>query len=379
MNFLFVCGGTAGHINPALAIAEEVRRVAPDSKVLFVGAGKEMEKRLIPQAGFHLVNINMSGFRRSFKAEDIAYNLGAVRSLTAAGLKADKLISKFKPHAVIGTGGYICYPVMRRAARRGIPTVVHESNAVPGLTTKLLSATVDKVLISFPGLEEQYRRPGCVVLTGTPVRGGFSHAPASDDMAPRCCKPLVVSFWGSLGAERMNEVMTDFILRNIEAGSFYHIHAAGKGAAVDAMKNRLRKLGGPYELPLGIEIREYINDMQSVMAKADLVMCRAGGSTIAELTCLGKPALLIPSPYVTNDQQMKNAKQVEKAGGAIMLQEKDCTGEILYNAVSSILGDERKRGEMSVAQKALGVPDSAGKIVGIIMELCKRREEGEVS
>lgn len=370
MNFLFVCGGTAGHINPALAIAEEVRRSIADSKILFVGAGKELEKKLIPQAGFHLVNISMSGFRRSFKAEDIAYNLNTIRSLAAAGVKAEKLISKFKPDAVIGTGGYICYPVMRRAARHGIPTVVHESNAVPGLTTKLLSESVDRVLISFPGLEEQYRRPERVVLTGTPVRGGFSAASGCTESQARCDKPLVVSFWGSLGAERMNETMTDFIARNIASESFNHIHAAGKNAAVEAMKNRLRRLGVPDELPQGIEIREYIDDMQSIMAKADIVMCRAGGSTIAELTCLGKPAVLIPSPYVTNDQQIKNAIQVEKAGGAIMLQEKDCTGEQLFDTVSSILGDDRKQSEMSDAQKALGVPDSAVKIVGIIMELC---------
>ena len=399
MNFLFVCGGTAGHINPALAIAEEILKNMPDAKILFVGAGKEPEKRLIPYAGFHLVNIRMSGLRRSFSSENLVYNLNTLRNLSTAGVKAENLISRFKPDAVIGTGGYICYPVMRKAAQLGIPTLVHESNAVPGLTTKLLSAVVDKVLISFPGLEELYRRPERVVITGTPVRGGFDAAIESET-PPHRARPLVVSFWGSLGAERMNEMMTDFIKLDMENGLFEIIHAAGINGGAGLMKNRLdrqwaaskpgvenreiaasrqgaenremaaSKPGAAAELPPGIEIREYIDDMQAVMSAADLVLCRAGGSTIAELTVMGKPAVLIPSPYVTNNQQMENAKQVQKAGGAILLQEKDCTGEVLYSVVSSLLADREKLISMATAQKELGVPDAAERIVGLTLEQC---------
>ena len=371
MTFLFVCGGTAGHINPALAIAEEVRRLLPDAKVLFVGAGKELEKKLIPQAGFHLVNIKMSGFRRSLTSKDFAFNIKALRALATAGVKSEELIARFRPDAVIGTGGYICYPVMRRAAGMGIPTFVHESNAVPGLTTKLLSASVDKVLVSFPGLSKLYRRPENVVLTGTPVRWGFEHDPVNSEYEKKPgAKPLVVSFWGSLGAERMNEMMTDFIMKNIEAGSFDHIHAAGRSGSFDAMLSRLRKLRAADELPAGIEIREYIDDMQSVMAKADIIMCRAGGSTIAELKVLGKPAVLIPSPYVTNNQQLENAAQVEKSGGAVMLQEKDCTGIMLYDKICTMLSNPEKLQEMSAAMKEQGLPDCAANIVKFIMEHC---------
>jgi len=368
MNFLFVCGGTAGHINPALAIAEEARRIEPRAKILFVGAGKELEKKLIPRAGFHLVNIKMSGFRRGLTLKNLAFDINVARALATASVKAEELVTRFKPDAVIGTGGYICYPVIRRAAKLCIPTFIHESNAVPGLTTKLLSASVDKVFVSFPGLEKLYRRPENVVLTGTPVRGGFEHVPAGKEA--RGGKPVVVSFWGSLGAERMNEMMTEFIMDNLSTKAFDHIHAAGRSDSADALKSRLKKLGAPDELPPGIEIREYIDDMQSVMERADIVMCRAGGSTIAELTILGKPAVLIPSPYVTNNQQIENATQVEKAGGAVMLREKDCTGQILYDTILSMLNDPNKLKRMSEASKHLGSPDCAANIICIIMERC---------
>jgi len=370
MSFLFVCGGTAGHINPALAIASRLQSIRPDARILFVGAGKSLERKLIPGAGFHLVNIRMGGLRRDFSPDSFVYNMNTVRYLSTAGVKARELIGRFSPDAVIGTGGYICYPILRKASQMGIPTLVHESNAVPGLTTKLLSASADMVLTSFQGLERLYRRPERVIFTGTPIRGGFAAASAGCGTAVSNEKPLIVSFWGSLGAERMNETMTDLIRINAKTMLFDHIHAAGKNGGVTIMKHRLRQAGGPEELPPGIEIREYIDDMQSVMAKADIVICRAGGSTIAEVAVSGKPAILIPSPYVTNNQQVENAKQVQKAGGAVLIQEKDCTGEVLYDVISLLLADREKLGRMSAAQRAMGVPDAAERIARLILEIC---------
>jgi len=365
MNFLMVCGGTAGHINPALAIAEELRRRVPDAKILFVGAGKALEKRLIPRAGFHLVNIRMSGLKRGFSPDELIYNLNTFRNLATAGIKSEKLIRRFEPSAVIGTGGYICYPVLKKAAQMGIPTVVHGADAVPGLTTKLLSATVDRVLVSFPGLEGLYRKPDRVVFTGTPVRDGFEahlHIPERDGQKR---KPLVVSFWGSLGAERMNEIIAEFIKLNIDSCKFDHIHATGRNG-VQEMNKRLFRHGTAGELPPWIEIREYIDDMPSVMKAADIMICRAGASTIAELTAMGKPAILIPSPYVTDNHQDDNAEQLRKAGGAIVLREKDCTGELLYHEVTSLLKDSEKINKMILGQKSLAVPDAASRIVNII-------------
>jgi len=373
MKFLLVCGGTAGHINPALAIATELRRNIPDAKVLFVGAGKESEKRLIPDGGFHLVNIRMSGLKRGISPEELIYNAKTARNLATAGIKAGKLLQRFKPDAVIGTGGYVCYPILKKAAQMGIPTVIHGSDAVPGLTIKLLSATVDKVLVSFPGLERLYRRPERVVFTGTPVRSGFKMPPENGKIRGIKTKPLLVSFWGSQGAERMNETMAEFIRLNIDKCLFNHIHATGMSGGVKEMKNRLKKLEAPDNLPQGIEIREYIDDMSSVMANADLVLCRAGASTLAELTVMGKPAVLVPSPYVTNNHQEENARQLHDAGGALMILEKDCTGETLFDTVTSLLMDKEKLAEMSEAQKKLATPNAVEKIVEVVLTLCNRR------
>ena len=376
MNFLFACGGTAGHINPALAIAAELRRRIPNAEILFVGADREMEKRLIPPAGYELVNIKMSGLKRGFSPSDLLYNIKTFRNLTAAGKKTAKIIEEFKPQAVIGTGGYICYPVLKKGARMGIPTFVHESNAVPGLTTMLLSSIVDRVLVSFPGIEKNYRCPDRVVFTGTPVRLGFEAEEQNFIKKESNKKPLVLSFWGSLGAEHMNETIADFIKLNVNSREFNHIHATGKSNGVAEMKARLKQIGVPDDLPPGMEIREYIDDMQSVMEQADIVLCRAGGSTVAELTVMGKPAVLIPSPYVSNNEQEKNAEQLLKAGGAVMLKEKNCSGEVLYNIVTDILRNDNKLKNMLEAQKALGVPKAAQGIADLIITFVTRNEGG---
>ena len=370
MKFIFACGGTAGHINPALSVAAGLCARVPDSKILFIGAGRELENRLVPRAGYEIVNIEMSGLRRGFSPEGFAHNLKTLKNLAAANTKASSIIGEFCPDAVVGTGGYICYPVLRTAAKAGIPTFIHESNAVPGLTTKLLSTIVDKVLVAFPGIENQYRKPDRVVFTGTPVREGFAACLEAQSKQEKDRKPLAVSFWGSLGAERMNEMMAEFISLNARGGYFDHIHATGKNGSLEVMRKRLQQLGVPEELPPGIEIREYIDDMQAVMSSADIILCRAGGSTIAELTAIGKPAVLVPSPYVTNDQQVKNAKKVREGGGAVMILEENCSGRELFDTVLSILRDRDKLENMSAAQKALGAPDASDRIAGIIMSYC---------
>ncbi|MCL2401439.1 MAG: UDP-N-acetylglucosamine--N-acetylmuramyl-(pentapeptide) pyrophosphoryl-undecaprenol N-acetylglucosamine transferase, partial [Oscillospiraceae bacterium] len=313
------------------------------------------------------VNIKMTGLQRGFSPEKLVHNIKTAKHLITAGAEAGRIIREFKPDAVIGTGAYVCYPVLKKAARMGIPTFIHEQNAVPGLANKLLSASVDKVLVSFPGLEKQFKRPERVVFTGTPVRGEF----IAEQKGRQNLKPLVVSFWGSLGAAHMNEVMAEFIKRNIDESAFDHIHATGgKRSNVDEMIIRLENLVAPTALPQGIQIREYIDDMPSVMASADIVLCRAGATTIAELTVLGKPAMLVPSPNVTNNQQEENAKQLQKSGGAVMILEKDCTGEKLYDAVLALLKDKEKLKSMSDAQKALGAPNAARKIVELIIDVC---------
>jgi len=372
MKFLFVCGGTAGHINPALAIAGELRNMLPDAEFLFIGSGRQLENRLVPQAGFKIENISSGGFTRGLSLGGIAANLKSAAKLLLGMHQASQIVRKFKPDAVIGTGGYVCYPVLSAAAGMGIPTVIHESNAIPGMTTKLVSGKVDKVMVSFPGMERMFKKPERVVFTGTPVRQGFfsKENDETKSIIGSSDRPLVVSFWGSLGAEHMNEIMADFIKLNTQNGAFTHIHATGNGeAGVRAMRRALAERGIT-EIPELLDLRPYIDDMPAVMSAADLVLCRAGASTLGELTAIGKPAVLVPSPNVTDNHQEKNARALEETGGAVMLREQDCTGQLLYGTVSELVSDPATLRQMSEKLKVMGTMDSAEKIAGIILGMC---------
>ena len=283
-------------------------------------------------------------------------NIKAIK--TSVGGQSAEIIARFKPDAVVGTGGYVCYPVLKKAAQRGIPTFLHESNAVPGLTTKMLSGIVDRILVAFPDLAHLYKHPEKVVFTGTPVRAGFS--PHNKDDARLLLgidvRPLVVSFWGSLGAERMNEIIADFIALNMESRLFNHIHATGGNETdTEALIKRVRDKTAGASIPRWIDIRTYIYNMPSVMAASDLVLCRAGGITIAELTCMGKPAVLVP-PYVPNNHQ-ENALQLESRGGAVLIGERECTGGLCIKS-GSFTKNREKLASMSEAMRSRR-PDSA--------------------
>ncbi len=373
MKFLFTCGGTAGHINPAIALADEMRRTVPDSKILFIGSGRRLENRLIPEAGYDIENIRISGFERGISPGKLYRNIKAFGGLATAARQSADIISRFKPDAVVGTGGYVCYPVLKRAAKLGIPTLIHESNAVPGLTTKMLSGPVDKILVAFPDVSKLYKDPGKVLFTGTPVRAGFSPQSRNDArlLLGIDDRPLVVSFWGSLGAERMNEIIVDFMALNIESKRFNHIHATGGNESVtEALICRLKESSPGITIPPWVDIRTYIYNMPSVMAAADLVLCRGGASTIAELTSMGKPAIIVPSPYVPNNHQEKNAMELSKTGGAVVLRERGCTGALLYQTAERLLKNKDELSAMSDAMKKAGIPDSAKKIAELIISMC---------
>lgn len=373
MKFLFTCGGTAGHINPAIALADEIRRIIPNAKVLFIGSGRRLENTLIPQSGYDIENIIISGFERKLTPKNIVRNVKTLRNAVAAETQCRKIIDRFKPNAVIGTGGYVCYPVLKAAARLRIPTLIHESNAVPGLTTKLLAGKVDKILVALPNVSDQYNHPEKVIFMGTPVRAGFAPQNKSDArlLLGIDDRPLVVSFWGSLGAEKMNEIIAEFISMDIESKLFNHVHATGGSDSVtNTLVSRIMEKSTGKVIPQWIDIRTYIYNMPTVMAAADLVLCRAGASTIAELTALGKPAVLIPSPNVTNNHQEKNAYQLEKTGGVVVIEEQACTPLLLYETVANLLKNQFKLTQMSGAIKKAGVPDSANKIANLIISMC---------
>ena len=373
MKVLFTCGGTAGHINPALGVAGRIRELHPDVEILFVGAKGQMETELVPREGYALETVTITNLHRSLRPADIRHNLATMKNVLTSQQEAKAILRDFAPDVAVGTGGYVCYPVLKAAHAMGVPTAVHESNAVPGLTTKMLEGVVDTVMVGFEESRANYKHPERVVVTGTPVRGEFMHA---DKLAARRAlglpedKPLVASVWGSLGAGHMNEIMTDFIIRACANPFFGVVHSTGK-AWYQKMTSTLEREKPGYD-KLGMDVREYIYDMPLVMAAADLVMCRAGASTLAELTAMGKPAVLIPSPNVTNNHQEKNARVLADAGAAKLLLEPDFTADSLLGLVSELLHHPEQLDVMSEKMRALGVPDATGRIAGIVLDLAGR-------
>lgn len=367
MNILFTCGGTAGHINPAVALARMFQERNPGCQVLFVGARGGKEEDLVPKEGFALKTVTISSFWRSLSPSGVKHNLKTLRNLSVSKKEAQRILDDFQPDLVVGTGGYASYPVVNEAARRGIPTAVHESNAVPGLTTKRLSKVTDRVMVGYEESRAHYDDPSKVIVTGTPVRGDFfrlTKAEARAKLGLPADRPLLVSFWGSLGAENMNTCMIDFIRQEAaEKAPFCHIHGAGRDY------RRMTEALSDVTLPAEIEVREYIYDMPLVMTAADLVLCRGGASTLSELTAIGKPAVIVPSPYVTNHHQEKNANVLAQKGGAVVLLEPVCTGKVLYDTVSRLLADEARQGEMAKSMTALGIPDAAEKIYETLLTL----------
>ena len=373
MKVLFTCGGTAGHINPAVALARLFQIRDPECQVLFVGADGGMEERLVPKEGYDIRTVTITNFRRSVTPAAIGHNVKTLLNMGRSRRQANAILDQFQPDLVVGTGGYASYPVVSAAAKRGIPTAVHESNAVPGLTTKALSKVVDRVMVGFEESRSHYEHPEKVVVTGTPVRGDFfryTRKEARAQLGLEDGRPLVLSVWGSLGAAAMNRQIADFIALEIQNGEpFHHIHSAGRD--FDAIHRELKARGIDLNGHPSIEVREYIYDMPVVMAAADLVLCRAGASTISELTAIAKPAVLVPSPNVTADHQTKNARVLAEGGGAVLLPEHDSSGERLYQLSSEILGDKARREAMGAALRALGTADAAEQIYKTLIGLVR--------
>ena len=372
MNVIFTCGGTAGHVNPALALARYMQQQDPTVRVLFVGTPNGMERGLVEKAGYEFAAVEVCNFHRSLSPDGLRHNFKTAKTLITSRHEADAIIRSFQPDLVVGTGGYASYPVVKCAAGMGIPTAVHESNMVPGLTTKMLEGSADRIMVGFEECRQHYRRPDKIVVTGTPVRGDFfdlTRAQAREKLGLTDDRPLVVSFWGSLGASHMNAHMEDFFrLEAADGMPFHHIHGVGK-SGYPAMTARLRADGLDH-VP-GLDVREYIYDMAPVMRAADLVICRAGASTISEITALATPAILVPSPYVTNNHQEKNARILERHGGAVVLLESEASGEALYRAARDILRDPQRQADMSRGMAELGIRDATKRLYDTVMSICK--------
>ena len=373
MNVIFTCGGTAGHINPAIAVANILKQRKPDCKILFIGAQGHMEEKLVPAAGYELVTLPGSGLSRKLNPAGIKKNIHAIKCVINAVSKCRKIIRDFDADVIVGTGGYASFPAIYAGAKLGIPTVVHESNALPGLTTKLAAGVATKVLVCFEESVKHYKNHDRVEVVGMPVRQEFittGKTEAKKMLGLVDCQ-VVVSAFGSQGAKVMNENIAGiFPLEQEDGFPFHHIHAVGS-FGWGWMPDLVKKNGVDYESCPTIDMREYIYNMPTVMAAADVVIGRAGSATCNEIAATGTPCILIPSPNVTGNHQEKNARVLEAAGGAVVVLEKDCSPEVLYAEVQGLLVDEERREKMSKALRGLVKLDSAERICDIAEELAK--------
>ena len=374
MNVIFTCGGTGGHINPAIAVANILKERNADTKILFIGAQGHMEEKLVPAAGFELVTLPGSGLSRKLNLAGIKKNVNAIRCVLSAVGKCKKIIRDFDADVVVGTGGYASFPALLAASQLKIPTIVHEANAVPGLTTKMAAAVADRVLVCFEESVKYYKKPEQVEVVGMPVRKEFLFGNKKDarkELGIDDGKCVVVSAFGSQGAKVMNETMADMMpLEQSDGFPFHHIHATGSFGK-EWMPKRVKDNGVDYEKVAMLDIREYIYNMPTVMAAADIIIGRAGSATCNEIAAAGVPCILIPSPNVTNNHQEKNARVLEEAGGAVVVLEKDCSPEKMYGLVKELLADENRRNDMTKALHGLVHADSAELICNMVEELAK--------
>ncbi|MCL2486764.1 MAG: UDP-N-acetylglucosamine--N-acetylmuramyl-(pentapeptide) pyrophosphoryl-undecaprenol N-acetylglucosamine transferase, partial [Oscillospiraceae bacterium] len=330
MKFLIAGGGTAGHINPALAIAGEIKTRQPDAEIRFVGTPWGMESRLVPQAGFAFSPMKVAGFQRKISLENIKRNAQAVWYLSQSTAAAMKIINEFEPDVAVGAGGYVSGPIMRQAAIMGVPLVIHEQNAFPGVTTKMLSKYAARICVASAAARERIERnrefdDDKFCVTGNPIRQdilAYDKGRARKELKIDD-RPLVLSFGGSLGARAINESILELLENSAENKKFNHIHGYGQYGGF--VPERLREAGiEPGSAP-NLDVREYINDMPRAMAAADLIICRAGAITLSELEAVGKPSILIPSPNVAENHQYHNAMELARRGAAVVIPESDLT------------------------------------------------------
>ena len=376
MNVIFTCGGTAGHVNPAIAVANIWREKYPDSNILFIGGQDEMEKDLVPKAGYDFFGFDAACFQRGKDWEAIHYNIRAVRRIYKAFTKCRRRIRDFGAQIVVGTGGYASFPALLAAKSLGIPTCVHESNAMPGLTTRLVADWVDRVLICFPESAKHYRHAEKAQVVGMPVRREFIYTKREDARRDLGIgeEPLVVSAFGSQGARAMNLMTGELFRLEQDAGfPFRHIHAIGS-YGVEWMPEHIRSQGVELEKCPMLDVREYVYNMPTVMAAADVIISRAGASSCNEIAASGTPCVLIPSPNVTDNHQEKNARALEAVGGAVVVLEKDCTAQGIYDILTGILQDPARAKAMRTALQGMAVPDSAEQICHIMEQLIAQKQ-----
>lgn len=365
MRVLITGGGTGGHINPALAIAQKVRNENPSNEILYVGTKNGLESELVPKAGFEFKHVTAKYLRRKISIENVKTIFASIKGV----MEAMKLINEFKPDIVVGTGGYVCGPVVLAASLKKVPTMIHEQNVFPGITNKMLSKVVDVIGISFAEAERYFTEESRkkLVMVGNPVRKDILTADRRKSRTKLNLHPdviLIYSFGGSGGQLSLNEAIIDVIKKFNGQKNIKIIHVTGKKmyeSFLDSIKN--------IKLQDNIEILDYMYDAATALSASDIVIGSAGAITIAEITVTGVPSILIPKTYTAENHQEYNARALEKEGAAKVILEKDLDGDVLIKAIEEIIDNKNVLKTMSLNSKRMGNTDVENKIYEAMVNL----------
>ncbi len=369
MKYLLSGGGTGGHIYPALAIANEIKNQHNNAEILFVGTEKGLEAELVPKAGFNFKTIRVSGMPRRLNKESFI----AIRELLHGLYEAKKIINQFKPDIVIGTGGYVSGPVVFMAKRKGIPVLIHEQNAFPGITNKILGAQADKIAVTFDEARKYFKHPERVVKTGNPIRKQILEVDKSmayNKLKINPDKPFIFSFGGSGGQKKLNDAFFEIIKNYKSSDDYQLIHVTGS-RMYDSFMNRIKD--EKVVVNENIKIMPYFYEMPEALNIADLIVTSAGAITLAEISAVGAPSILIPKAYTAENHQEYNARVFEENGAALLILEKDLTSKNLYNNIISLINDKNKLKTMSINSRKLSNIEAASKISAQIDELLKNK------
>lgn len=370
MKAVFAAGGTAGHINPALAIADKMKSLFPETEILFIGTPSGMEARLVTKAGYEFRAVEMAGFQRSLSFRSIVKNVKAMYYYcVSAKMQVRKILKEFQPDIVIGTGGYVTGTVLSQAVALGIKTVTHESNSYPGMATKMLAKKADKVLLATEDAKKHLSCTDRCIVTGNPLRTNIriEERTAARERLGLPEGFTVLSFGGSLGANRITDAVAELIAWEGKQGGINHIHSYG-GNGKERFFAALTECGAQEDKSRHI-FRDYIDNMYTCICAADLIIARAGAMTITELTAIGRPAILVPYPNAAENHQYYNALTLSNAGAAVLVEDKDLTKERLVQEVSALYADRERLAQMESSAKNSAKNNASDVIMSEIIDL----------
>lgn len=371
MKILVTGGGTGGHIYPALALIKRIKEIDKEAQFLYVGTSRGLESKIVPKQSIAFESLKVEGFKRKLNFEGIVYNLKTVGYFIQSIRKAKKIIRNFKPDVVIGTGGYVSAPVCYASSKLNIPTIVHEQNSVAGITNKFLAKHVSKIAICFEDARSQFKNnEQKVVFTGNPRAQEVAGLETNDSLKHLGLDPAIptiVIFGGSRGAAAINHAVTEQCDAFAHA-SYQTLFITGQDS-YEAISKAWKEKCVDIEMKRKVKIVPYVDNLPEIFASVSLVVSRSGATTLAELTALGVPSILIPSPNVTEDHQTRNAKSLSNVNAAVLIKESELKADKLVNEINRLMFNEKLREEMSVHSKQLGVPDASDRIIDVISEL----------